>query len=355
MSGGTRDGAAEERAAHEAAAWVLRSDRGLTAAEQDAFSQWLAADPRHGAELARHRRHWRRLELLADWRPEHSARPNPDLLAPPRRGWVRFWPAAAGLAAAAAVAMLFFVAEEAREADDAGVPLASATYADAEAEVVRRVLADGTVAELNRGAALHVRFTPAERRVILERGEAHFTVTHDPARPFVVAARGMDVRAVGTAFNVRLEAEAVEVLVTQGRVRVDESVGAAPAIAAVRAAERSTLVPRLEAGQRAVVSLAPQAPPPQIAVLTAGEIQRVLAWQHRLLEFTSAPLAEIVAEFNRRNAVQIVVLDPELAAVRISASFRSDNLEGFVRLLEAGFGAQTERRATGEIVLRKAR
>ncbi len=354
MSAAGSDEFADERAAHEAAAWVLRCDRGLSAAEQDAFSQWLAADPRHGAQLARHRKHWQRLDLLADWRPEHSARPNPDLLAPPRRGWLRLWPAAAGLAAAAAVALFFLAADEVRESADRPAPLAAATFAAAEVEVVRRVLDDGTVVELNRGAALRVRFTPGERRVTLERGEAHFTVTPDAARPFIVAAHGVDVRAVGTAFNVRLEGGAVEVLVTEGRVRVDESAGAVPPSPVRARPELTALVPQLEAGQRAVVSLAPAARP-QIAVLTPGEIERVLAWQHRLLEFSSAPLADVVAEFNRRNAVQIVVLDPALAAVRISASFRSDNIDGFVRLLEAGFGAQAERRATGEIVLRKSR
>jgi len=39
----------------EAACWVLRRDRGLTASEQDDFLQWLAADPRHGEALAHHR------------------------------------------------------------------------------------------------------------------------------------------------------------------------------------------------------------------------------------------------------------------------------------------------------------
>jgi transmembrane sensor len=62
-----------------------------------------------------------------------------------------------------------------------------------------------------------------------------------------------------------------------------------------------------------------------------------------------------VAEFNRRNAVQIVVADPELAAVRISASFRSDNIDGFVRLVEMGFGARADRNGTNEIRLRRAR
>ncbi len=338
--------AGAERRADEAAAWVLRQDRGLTAAEQDAFSQWLAQDPRHGAELARFRRHWQRLDPLADWRPEHSARPNPDLLAP-KTAPVRRAPAWSliGLAAAATIALMVW-----RHPWETvpRVPAAAATVA--EAVVLRRVLEDGTVVELNRGAVLTEHFTPGERRVRLTAGEAHFTVTKNPARPFVVAAQGMDVRAVGTAFNVRLGSAAVEVLVTEGRVRVDD-VRPGPTTAEAKAA----LVPELAAGERAVVSLAPQPEPVRIAVLTAGEIERVLAWQHRLLEFNAVPLAEVVAEFNRRNAVQLVVADAELAAVRITTSFRSDNVDGFVRLLELGFGTAAERRGDLEIVLRKAR
>lgn len=340
-----------DRAAAEAAAWVLRFDRGLTAAEQDAFSQWLAADPRHGEQLARHRRHWQRLEALAQWRPEHSARPNPDLLAPPLTRRFGLWSATVTLAAAAAVAfgLWWKGLPEAASKRPANVP---ALVAEGAAAVTRRVLDDGTVVELNRGAELEAAFSAGERRVRLTRGEAHFTVAKIPTRPFIVAVGGMDIRAVGTAFNIRFDAAAVEVLVTEGRVQVDD-VRLKPA--EVRPVPREPLVPVLSAGQRAVVSLAPQPDAPRIATLTAGEIERVLAWQHRMLDFTSTPLAEVVTEFNQRNAVQLVVVDPELAAVRISASFRSDNIEGFVRLLELGFGAQVERVRPNEIILRKAR
>jgi len=333
-----------ESIARTAAAWVLRQDRGLTPAEQDEFLQWLASDPRHGEQWARHRRHWDRLETLARWRPEHSTRPNPDLLAPQLGRWVRFWPAAA-------VALLFVME---RSPDAVRAPDRPVAAASAAAPVTQRILADGTVVELNCGAVLEVQFTAGERRVILEQGEAHFTVTKNQARPFVVAARGMDVVAVGTAFNVRLDRAVVEVLVTEGRVQVSEapSVTAADVVAPPRDA---VVVPVLEAGQRAVVSLAPHAEAPRIATLTTGEIERVLAWQHRTLEFTAAPLAEVVAEFNRRNGVQLVIVDPALASMTISASFRSDNVEGFVRLVEVGFGVRAQRSNAGEIRLHKNR
>jgi transmembrane sensor len=337
----------DEAIAHAAAAWVLREDRGLTATEQDEFSQWLASDPRHGAQLARHRKHWRRLESLAQWRPEHSALPNPDLLAPPRGRLLRFVPAVA-LAAAAAIAV-FFVLRKPIEP----VPQAIPTVVERAAPVTQRILEDGTVVELNKGAVLSVNFTAAERRVRLEQGEAHFSVTKNPARPFIVTAHGMDVFAVGTAFNVRLDSAVVEVLVTEGRVRVSEAPSTSPADA--MASVKPPVVPLLEAGQRAVVSLAPHAEAPKIATLTRGEIERVLSWQHRMLDFTAAPLAEVVAEFNRRNTVQMVIVDPELAGIRISATFRSDNIDAFVRLVEVGFATHAERRGENEILLRKAR
>ena len=66
-------------------------------------------------------------------------------------------------------------------------------------------------------------------------------------------------------------------------------------------------------------------------------------------------LLEIVAEFNRRNVVQLVVMDPELASLRVSATLRSDNIHGFVRLLEAGFGTRAEQRGESEILLRRGK
>lgn len=345
-----------ERIAHEAAAWILRSDRGLSAAEQDAFSIWLGADPRHGMEIARHRRHWNRLDTLADWRVEHSKCPNPDLLAPPvrRRLW-RFIPAGAGLTAAAAIALTWALWEPTRE-PAGSVPAPAIAHTSLPAS--KRVLPDGSIIELNRDAIVAVDFSAGERRVTLERGEAHFAVARDPARPFVVRASGVDVRAVGTVFNVRVDATAVEVLVTEGSVQVNAPARPLPGEynrrdglpAGGRLAPAGQI---LTARQRAVVLLADESVAPQVATLTIGEIERVLAWQHRLLDFTATPLGDIVAEFNRRNVAQLILIDAELASVRITASFRSDNIDGFLRLLEAGFGARVERRGDSEILLRK--
>lgn len=323
-----------------ASEWVWRCDRGLTAAEQDELSAWLAADPRHGPALARLRRRWARCDLLTEWRREHAAEPNPDLLAPPRPRRTRWAFALPYLAAAAALAMgvHYFALVRVPER----VPAAPAV---ARSGPLVRTLSDGTIVQLNAGTILEERFSPGERRVALNGGEAHFSVYKDPSRPFVVAVHGVEARAIGTAFNVRTSVSAVEILVTEGCVAFHDRrlPTAAPA------SEPAVLLPR----QRAVFALFTPAPP-QIAALTVGEIERVLGWRRCWLDFEAAPLAAVVAEFNRRNVVQLRIEDPALADLQLSASLRSDNLGGFVALLEAGFGIQATRPDETNIWLRRA-
>ncbi|MBL9201818.1 MAG: FecR domain-containing protein [Opitutaceae bacterium] len=327
------------RIRREAADWVVRRDAGLTAAEQDDFLQWLRADPRHREWFARQSGNWSALDGLADWRPAHSAEPNPKLLArPTSRRWLA--PAMAAFAAAACFAT--FV----------GLRHDPASPAEALPPLERRVLADGSVAELNRGAEIEVRYTAAERRLTLLRGEARFAVQKDSARPFLVSAGGVEVRAVGTEFNVSLLRQTIEVTVTEGQVRVLPAIlsrsesGFPSGIAAA---------PLLGRGQRARVALSKPAAAPEISVVSEDELRRLSAWQPQLLDFSAAPLRVVVAEFNRVNRRQLVLLEPALGELPVVASFRSDNLDGFVELLVRTAGIAVERRTEGEIALRRAR
>ncbi len=329
-----------------AADWVLRQDRGLTAAEQDEFSQWLAADERHRDALALHRWGWEEMDRLAGIQTTVHALPDPDLLAPgparPARRARIIWLGSLVLAAAAAVAVAVVLLRPEKANPPANV--APPVFA---ARIEQRTLDDGSVVELNRGAEIAVNFTPGERRVELLKGEANFQVAKNKERPFIVSAGGVDVRAVGTAFNVRLGGESVEVVVTEGRVRVDQP-------AAQAAGGSAVVVPELGVGGRAEISLVPAAVAPRVATLDGTEMQQRLAWQPRLMDFTDAALADIVAEFNRRNPVHLVIEQPVVGELRLSATFRSDNVEGFVRLMESDFDLRAEQRGN-DILLRKGR
>ena len=321
--------------AQSAAEWLVKRDRGLTASEQDEFLQWLAADPRHGEWLALHRSTIGDFKCLARWQPEHSEEPNPDLLAPPMRrprpGMMIAFAAAASIAVVAIWWRHNLPAEK------------GAVAAEVASGFEQRFLPDGTKVDLNRGARVEMHYTAAERRVVLVRGEALFSVAKNPERPFVVHVRGVDIRAVGTAFNVRLADEKVEVLVTEGRVQV--------APAGSPSSEGHS--PLIEAGHRVTVALGSVQTAPQIIAVSQEETVRLLAWQPHLLDFSSLPLQKVVLEFNRRNSTQLVLADPTLAALPIVASIRSDNVEGLVRFLEANAGVRAERPEPSRIVLRR--
>lgn len=311
----------------EAAAWLVRHDRGLDSAELAAFAAWKSADVRHD-------RAWQRLEQTWRTLDEVPVRRLPKVGASRR---VRLWVGP-------------------------GAKLRPATWSDrvatAEDGFQRVDLPDGSVVRLNAGSEVQVSLGPRERRVQLVRGEASFAVAKDPGRPFVVRVGGVDVRAVGTAFNVRWSPEAIEVLVTEGRVRLDAAEtgkSLVPPAGETRDLPVAAAPPLLVAGQRATIATPAAAEIPAVAVepSSADDAARLLAWQSRRLEFTAEPLAAIVAEFNRYNRHQLVIDDPALAQRRFGGRFQAGDNETFVRLIEANLGVQVERRP-GETRLRGA-
>jgi transmembrane sensor len=158
----------------------------------------------------------------------------------------------------------------------------------------------------------------------------------------------VSVRAVGTAFNVALKPSSLEVLVTEGKVQVEEE------------AKNQFVLPNrtnnhsvLAAGQKVVLNLgSAAAPSPIIAVvkLPASEVEKAMAWQIKLLEFDDTPLSAVIAEFNRYNQRQLVIADSALARRTFGGTFRSDNYEDLVVLLETRFGVVAERSGNNTIL-----
>ena len=330
-----------------AAQWTIRRDRGLSATESIDYELWLAADPRHATALQRSSAAWSLLDRI----PENVAAP--VLAAATRRR--SFWRRSVIIGSLAAAAAFALIAVHLTRPPTAE-PSASVAYSSSPAAPRQLTLSDGTVIQLNTGGEVIEQFTAAERRVLLARGEAHFAVTKNPARPFVVRAGNVDVRAVGTAFNVNLQSAAVDVLVTEGKVSVSEVERVDP-----NALQRLAVKPlHLVANERAVVSLAPSptpsaSPAPTVVVTTASaeEIARTLAWQAPLLRLGGQTLAELVLEFQRRSGQRVILADPALASLRVGGRFRADDLAGFTHLLATTLDLDVERTADDTLVLRK--
>ncbi len=319
-----------------AALWLSLRDRGLSAAETTEFVAWLEHDPRHAAVFAELERTWKELDALAA-PVETSAthRHSSATLRSRSRRWKSL-----GLGVVAAVLMVAAILTLRMPRPAAETEIGGLLNLD---------LPDGSVVQLNTDTAIATNCSAAARRVRVLRGEAYFSVMKDPARPFIVSVGRVAVHAVGTEFNVHSDGTKVEVLVTEGRVRLDDSIRGESLLAASAESEGP---PLLVAGERAIVDF--QATHiagaanglASVTKLTAPEVQRKLAWQERRLAFDGVPLAEVAKEFNRYNRRQLVIVDQQLSEKRFSGTFRSDGMESFIRLLETDFGVTVVRDAS---------
>ena len=288
-----------------AAQWVARMDAETWSARDEAELQaWLSADPSRSGLMLATQAAWLSLDRAeADGIVEAEA-------VPAHRGLWHRRKLLAGMAASAAG-----IGIAGRE-----LWLASnVAYATKVGEIRRVPLADGSVMMINSASALKVQIGKHAREVELAEGEAWFEVAKDASRPFIVGAGRAKAQAVGTAFSVRVLENGTEVQVTEGIVEAwcDDD----------QAAKL-----RLAAGERALIT-----PSAVVRYATAdlANVDRTLAWRNGMIDLNGRTLAEAADEFNRYNARQIVIADPNIAAEQFDGVFRIDDPDGFVNAVKS--------------------
>ena len=319
----------------EAAAWLARRDGPAWQPSDEAeLSQWIAASTAHRVAYLRLQSVWDKADRLRALGPESLVGdvPGGESTAPAEAGAaLRRRPmrlCAAAAAALVAATSLWFGLR------------AGEQYATPVGGFERIPLADGSHVELNTDTELELAYSDSVRRIELDKGEAFFKVAKDQSRPFVVVAGRFRVVAVGTAFSVRVDSDEVAVVVSEGKVRVEQPGARSAPVAPVLVA----------AGQVADAQPASTVVTP----VSAAEVERQLGWRDGLLIFERRPLRDVAAEFNRYNQRQLVVADPAIADVMVGGTFRATNLDGFLRLLELGFDIKAVPDGSKRIVLEHA-
>ncbi|MGH1560868.1 FecR family protein [Caulobacter segnis] len=285
-----------------AAGFLVRLHNGADPSERQAIFDWIEADPRHAVAFARMEAAWEAGERLKASPPSLDPLEAPGDIEPSRPVSRRVLIGASIAASAAAMG----VTAAWRYAGD--VDLHHTRLGE------RRVitLADGSRIHLNTASAVEVAMRKHSRRVRLVKGEALFEVAHDPDRPFLVDAGAARLRAVGTAFNVRIRDTVVELTVTEGVVAVGEG----PVATATDL--RRPGVSKIKAGGGAVIGSGAVAP----TALGAAVLRQRTAWQDGVIELDGETLAQAVAEFNRYRATPIIIGDPRLANLRVGGVSR---------------------------------
>jgi transmembrane sensor len=311
----------------QAAEWLVElSDPGITDARRRQFMSWLKLSPQHIEEFlaiaALEQEIAEQPIALADILAEfHRAEPTPPeplfggaitpavAATPPRRRMrsrrMLRWLAAASVAVSALLLTQF-----------TGVDAPAVRHGTAIGEQRSVALADGSIVMLNTLSQVEVRMDRSTRHVNLLAGEAMFDVVADRERPFVVQAGSVSLKVLGTKFSVYRMDAMTRLAVVEGTVQLVPNDRVADAIL-VGAGE--TLV----AGREGVM-------PGGAGV----DFETAVAWTDRRLIFNAAPLAQVVHEFNRYNAVPLVVEDSELAARPVTTVFKANDVGALVTFLE---------------------
>jgi transmembrane sensor len=271
------------------------------------FADWLAEDSAHGEEYALCEITWEVSQDAAKEVPEPTSRARlPDRFGVSRRA------AAVVLAAATIAAVVWWW------------PPATLAYSTAAGEQRTVVLEDGSRVTLNTRTRILVRFARRDRNVVLEEGEAFFEVSKNASRPFTVRTPIGSARAIGTRFNMYLEARQLSVTIAEGSVLVESVSGNGVLVDAGRRAELRTGMPR--------------------AAVEPADLNAALGWMSQRLEVNNAPLADVLREFSRYTSMPIHADTPAIAALRVSAILRTGDLDALQATLEGAFGLGIERR-----------
>jgi len=306
----------------EAASWLRRRLHGeWSDADQSALDAWLAASDANCVAYWRLEAAWDKAQRLSALQPSAGE-------ALPSRP---FGPTILKIAAVFVVAAILGIAGARFYSEPHDRNYSTGLGGR---ETVR--FADGSSIELNTNTHLRARMTTEQRIVWLDRGEAYFSIKHDPTHPFIVMVGNHRVTDLGTKFMVRRDADKLRVAVMQGRVTFDTpDAQASSQVAVLRPGDVATATAK-------EISLSKE---------SAEELEIQLAWRRGVLVFDDTPLAEAAAEFNRYNRTKIVVAE-SAAHVPVVGTFPVNDIEDFTRLAHMALGLSVERHATETVIAR---
>ncbi|MFT3813309.1 MAG: FecR domain-containing protein [Acidovorax sp.] len=201
-------------------------------------------------------------------------------------------------------------------------------------------LPDGSSLQLDTATQADATLYRQRREVRVPEGQVFFHVAADAARPFDVLAGAVRITVVGTKFSVRytpsLGSRAVQVAVSEGRVRVASNGAAAELAEAIV----------LGAGQALTADA-----DGKLGAVTAVAADSVAPWRKQRLSFDGVPLANVLAEIGRYGDVGLRVRDPAVGKLAVTASVDLRNLNAFVQTLPSVLPVRLERGEHGtEIV-----
>lgn len=315
---------------------VLRSNPELHYSLQTISDLWFHTPPLKEDANQAFERH---LERMKEHGIEMEVNENEDVIEfeerHPRFGWIK-WMAATTLIL---LAGWFFIIKESGSSGSNTAPIVAlnSEVSTKNGSRSKVMLPDGTQVWLNAGSKLTYGkdFGTSLREVSLT-GEAYFDVVKDSSRPFLIHARNVDIRVLGTAFNVKSYPgdKTTETSLIRGSVEVSirnrskEKIILKPNEKLVVAAESDSI--NILPSQPQVAKQIRTAPQVVLDQVNYHEKEQVIvetSWVENILIFDSETFAELAPKLERWYGIKIVFTSQEIQNIRLTGSFKGESLQ----------------------------
>jgi Fe2+-dicitrate sensor, membrane component len=199
-------------------------------------------------------------------------------------------------------------------------------------------LPDGTIVWLNSDSKIYYRndFSTKGREVWLS-GEAFFDVRHDPANPFVIHTTKINIKVLGTAFNVKSYPNDSYTATSLIRGKID-----------VNFTDRPEEHIILRPNEKLTVSKAPESGSDRLTLEKTNKPKISLeamqnhpkgypaetAWMENKLIFNDSPLSDIAKVLERKFDIEIIFSNDNIGTYRFTGIFENENIQEILKLIQ---------------------
>ncbi len=344
----------EEQRLDAASDWIAKLDRGLSDQEKLALKSWLAIAPEHTEVLLEVAQLWDKMDdisRLSELFPQ-AANTNKKPTT-----WVVAMAASVILAITVGFYQSGFNLPFLGIGEQSSVVAKQMNYQTGVGESNTINLPDNSTLVLNTNSFVQVKYTASARIIELQRGEIHIDVAHDKSRPLSVVASGKVIQAVGTAFNVEVRNELVELIVTDGKVLVAQTPTAAKSdkTSDINIEQITQRLPNtslaISKGEKVDLDLTGKVAE-KITKVDPIEVAASLSWRQGNLIFRGESLAQAMNEISRYTDIEFELADDEqLQQVKVAGMFKTGDVKGLLDVLSRNFNIRYEKVTADKIIL----
>ena len=200
-------------------------------------------------------------------------------------------------------------------------------------------LPDGTIVRLNTDSRLtYLNFTAGKNREVTLIGEAYFDVAHDSSRPFIIHTGKINIKVLGTSFNVRNYPQDKELETSLIKGKIEVSLESRPEdIITLKPTEKLIIAKEqdeLAAATKVKSSIDNKVILTSITYLRHDSLVAETSWLNDKMVFVNQPLDKIAIELERKYAINISFKDEKVKKYRYTGVFENVSLEKVFQLIK---------------------